>query len=1831
MLRLSGRLAVLLCALPVAVTHAVAARASPATDWLLDQARTDGAYHSAQPLATPVQATSEALAALRARGVADPTVAAARAYVSARPALTTEVIARGIRQAVAVGDDPSDLVDTLRTHRNRDGGFGDRVGHTSTALDTAWALAALAAAGRLSGDAAGGAVAFLRARQGAGGAWSDGGGPLLTTAVALDALHRARATHAVAGALDAGRDFLLSQRAADGAIGSSHETAAALLAIAATAPSKDVYANVVTSLRARQQSNGSWGGSVFATALAVQALALVERPQPNPDLGSLALRLVDAETEVALAGVPVTLSGADTRAAETDADGAVRFDHLPAGDYAVAVTADGFPPLATAAAIEGGRHTDLGVLELLRSTDPGIAHLTGIVAAVADGTPVAGARITVTGAASAATVSDDNGNFTLTGLEPGTVRIEASAAGFQTASAELAIAGGETTHVGLVLHEVASTTFALFGQVTAGATGEPLAGAAITLAGATRADATTDSEGRYRLSGLAPGDVTLAATADGFGEVATQLSAEAGTEYRFSPALPPDGSVGAGDATTLTGTVVDAVTGQPVGNAMVEVATASGIWSVRTDSLGAFRIDGVSGDSGQLSIAATGYDPATFTLPLAAGLSIDLGRVTLTPTGDAARIGITKRVLDAETDEPIAGARVESVYAGLNDVTSTAADGSFTIDVLAAEAGRLRISADGYEPADIPVYFVSPDDPTKTGDFYLRPLGLVTLQPDLALAGVDVTGAATDPDAFMYQGAVSVALINVGGAAVSDPFRVTAIRGEDQLGSKVVDAELAARGGVATVVVPLAGTVAFRDAPFRIVVDSDSAIPESDEQNNELAVQDRCRSDPTGCPPAPPADLTGWTDVQLAGTHNGFARWDLFDGNTRARLRGNFNPKLLISDFEFADSTMVGTLRTRGFDDDWMGFVWGYQDDRHFYRFRWRQNAPRLMQVHRVDSSEPLFNDTGTDDVLLFETLEGWERNVTYRYVLRFGDGRSKITVTRGEEVIESILVLDDQYTGGRFGFYNYSQGTTSYRAFPVQGSVGIDLTVGRLEVVDRGIGSPPALRARVGNAGARVSPAGATARFYSGDPGAGGTLLATRELPGIASDDFLDIETGPVDGVTGQEDLFVVVDADGEVTELRENNNSDRASPVPASVLGSVSVATDAAAYIPGASARISAHAENRGTFPGPFSIALRIEDAAGDVVAHLGEHALGVLASGEGSGVTADWSTRGIVAGSYRAVATLRAGDGSVADEAAVALELRPSAVGDPVATLATTTRAAVYERSDTVVIDHLVRNRSPNAVLTGATLTTRLRDSANREYWRGEIGLGDLAPGAQRARVLTAVLTDAPEGEWRVESLLAAADGTVLASAASGFRVVAGLLDTLSGTVSVAHPERDIGEPQGCTDTLTQRGDAVTVRIRRLVLDRTRAVAVEAGEEIIPFVAGETRVLGRAIATAGLEPGAYTCALQVWSDGAWVTLDAADFRLVRPPIDIEATLESGARGRLLVLLDPPDARVPKQEDPHGPAGSPGPAAQRAWLEQRLDAAGWSYTIVTDAPAFAAELRSDGYAVIALLNEKVGIAEAVQDELVDAVHDDGIGLVVAGMHDRRNGRVERALGARSMGRLPHARGLRLFDSELALASELDFALDTKPLWLDPRGAYTAGFYRVRPDVAVPGKGKAGLAGGGARPIALTTHAHGRGRSVGAGFDLLLHGTATGGDNGYGDLLLAALAHAHPATVVPVAGRVLPLAVTLVNEGIATPGRVLLAVPAGVEVVDAGSGTVADGVIAWPFTLGLDGQRRLDVWVRLPDAADRVTFTATVQTGTGPDWRDHRTVTHAVPIEPAP
>jgi hypothetical protein len=210
-----------------------------------------------------------------------------------------------------------------------------------------------------------------------------------------------------------------------------------------------------------------------------------------------------------------------------------------------------------------------------------------------------------------------------------------------------------------------------------------------------------------------------------------------------------------------------------------------------------------------------------------------------------------------------------------------------------------------------------------------------------------------------------------------------------------------------------------------------------------------------------PIDLTSWTKIQFEQNYQDDADWVLGSGGFAVTQTVNADASILLSNFDATDYAVEGVWRMTGSaDDDFVGFVFGYQDASHFYLFDWKRGsqthggafAARGMSLKIVSFATPLpfvegkyvvdltefWWSVGTANVTIVQQdgapLQNdvqWAFNQDYRFFLEFHPGSFKISVANstGAE-LESWSVADSTYTNGGFGFYNYSQGPVEYQSF---------------------------------------------------------------------------------------------------------------------------------------------------------------------------------------------------------------------------------------------------------------------------------------------------------------------------------------------------------------------------------------------------------------------------------------------------------------------------------------------------------------------------------------------------------------------------------------------------------------------------------------------------------------------------------------------------------------------------------------------------------------------------------------------------------------------------------
>jgi Thrombospondin C-terminal region/von Willebrand factor type D domain len=262
------------------------------------------------------------------------------------------------------------------------------------------------------------------------------------------------------------------------------------------------------------------------------------------------------------------------------------------------------------------------------------------------------------------------------------------------------------------------------------------------------------------------------------------------------------------------------------------------------------------------------------------------------------------------------------------------------------------------------------------------------------------------------------------------------------------------------------GPIGLDDVPPDVRVTAEQICRDAGIEN-ELALADcildvGCTSDPAfaedhvGVEPeqalaiSAPIEFTDWI-VEGDGT------WQVQpDGRSVIQTR-NGNPTFFLSPQEYVNVQITGTLQVDGGDDDYIGFVFGYQkpltasgdspNDLVTQLLSWKARDQNYFGTTAFEGFT-LSRATGLIDAL-DETLWGHAELPTYGVLAAdYGDGRGwDIETTYGFRLVytESMVEIwiDDEeifsvtatqagapFEEGRFGFYNYSQAGVTYADF---------------------------------------------------------------------------------------------------------------------------------------------------------------------------------------------------------------------------------------------------------------------------------------------------------------------------------------------------------------------------------------------------------------------------------------------------------------------------------------------------------------------------------------------------------------------------------------------------------------------------------------------------------------------------------------------------------------------------------------------------------------------------------------------------------------------------------
>lgn len=646
--------------------------------------------------------------------------------------------------------------------------------------------------------------------------------------------------------------------------------------------------------------------------------------------------------------------------------------------------------------------------------------------------------------------------------------------------------------------------------------------------------------------------------------------------------------------------------------------------------------------------------------------------------------------------------------------------------------------------------------------------------------------------------------------------------------------------------------------------------------------------------------------------------------------------------------------------------------------------------------------------------------------------------------------------------------------------------------------------------------------------------------------------------------------DIDGD--PVRETLGEQKVTIAPS--LTTLNVDTDKEVYSPAEQVVISSLLVNLSEIETDAQVALAIVDNQQVQVADLGVFEVSAIAPQDQASVpTQFFNTDGTYAGSYQVMGQLL-GDGrqvltqSVAPFAITTADGAFTEIGSLVATDKPT-----YQAWDQALIDLRVRNVSANGAFDGGEGTLQV-SRPNGELLAEQIySLNSLPPQGTTDRQYVLPLIDREPGSYRV-SWIVRQDGETLATSQAHFEVERSEVMSLIGNVSLEY--YDTGEAKACHFEAINRSAQAEVKanlIYQLVslVDGSVVSQIRQDDTTVSHSAGHHYQL---LLSDPPAYGGYSCILMAEKDGELLELAAAGFAAVPPTV--RADLYPADKGKLLVLLDGLATVTPDIN---------GAESQRAYLEALLSSHQWHYTLTNNAEDFTAEFNSGLYSAVAIFSEKITLAPQTEQLLVEAQHN-GMGLLVSGSWNRRNNKVERALGIKVTGKNNQAGAI------------LENGYLDQPVASDALVSQGLALAHCQADVwAVFAGGKNASDGcaHAAAPAAVTVGGYGSGTNSYFAYDVL--DVATSAQGLHQQLMLEALLAIQPEVWPVASGRVIPVTITLENLSRKAAVDVRFTLPEGGTILESElPTTTADGTWLWQRDFAAPGGADNVLYIRLPD-----------------------------------
>jgi protocatechuate 3,4-dioxygenase beta subunit len=389
----------------------------------------------------------------------------------------------------------------------------------------------------------------------------------------------------------------------------------------------------------------------------------------------------------------------------TNGSGNYTIAGVPPGTYVIHAHAMNYQTGIVGAIVQSDQTT---TVNFSLQSNPGT--ISGTVTAANTGSPISGATVEVNlnNVVIFSTLTNGSGNYTITGVPPGSYVMHAHSDTYQTGILGAVVQSDQTTTVNFSLQSNPGT---VSGTVTSASSGLPIAGATVevNIDGVVLYSTLTDPSGQYLIAGVPPGSYIIHAHATNYqtGILGANVQSDQTTTVNFS--LQPNPG-------TVAGRVTDASTMLPIAGVTVEANQNNIVIALAlTDSSGNYSIPGLAPGAYIMHAHSTTYQVGIL------GANVQSDQTTTVNFSLQSNPGtVAGQVINANTMLPLAGVTVE---ANQNNIviasTLTDSSGNYSIPGLAPGSYIMHAHSTTYQVGILGANVQS--DQTTTVNFSLQP------------------------------------------------------------------------------------------------------------------------------------------------------------------------------------------------------------------------------------------------------------------------------------------------------------------------------------------------------------------------------------------------------------------------------------------------------------------------------------------------------------------------------------------------------------------------------------------------------------------------------------------------------------------------------------------------------------------------------------------------------------------------------------------------------------------------------------------------------------------------------------------------------------------------------------------------------------------------------------------------------------------------------------------------------------------------------------------------------------------------------------------------------